>query len=340
MPAEWVPHEATLLTWPHNPRTWPGQVEEVRDTYVNLIREITECEALWLVVRSAQEETDVRRRLTLANVSDRGICFLHYNNNDSWIRDYGPIYVTHKKDGATKRIITDWVFNGWGSKYQETEFYGNDDLIPQRIAQDMGESYVALPFVLEGGSIDVNGLGTLITSTSCLLNENRNATYSRTQIESVIKASLGIKKILWVEKGIAGDDTDGHIDDTVRFVGPNTLVCASEDDPRDENFTALQNVSESLKNLTDQDGHPIRVVKLPMPDPVLDSEGMRLPASYANFLILNDKVLVPIFNCSKDANALTILGELFPNRKIVGIDCRALVTGFGGIHCISQQVPK
>lgn len=337
MPAEWEPHEAVLLTWPHNDRTWPGRLEAVQDVYVRFIAEIAESEAAWVVVRGEEEQTEVTRRLTLANVSCRNVRFFIHPNNDAWIRDYGPIYVKDHLTGA--RLVTDWVFNGWGSKYQDTENYRNDDLVPLHVAKETGVLYRHVPFVLEGGSIDVNGRGTLLTSRSCLLNENRNVESTQSRIEGILRQNLGVTKIVWVDDGIAGDDTDGHIDDTVRFVNESTVVCAYEDDPQDENHAPLKAAYESLRHATDQDGRPLRVVKIPMPEPVYDAGRERLPASYANFLIMNTKVLVPVFGGAKDAEAIAILRELFPTRKIVGIDGRDLVLGFGSLHCLSQQVP-
>lgn len=336
MPAEWEPHEAILLTWPHNPRTWHhGKVESVRKTYMQWIKEIATSEQVWLIVRSPAEEVDVRRRLTLHRVSSQNIRFFHYRNNDAWIRDYGPIVV---HDQNKKRTFLDWTFNGWGNKYQETENYRWDDVVPQKLAKDLNLPAMVKDFILEGGSIDINGTGTLITSKSCLLNANRNAEYSLTQIEATLKSYLGIRKIIWVDDGIAGDDTDGHIDDTVRFVNPRTLVCAYEENKEDENHLPLKQAYHSLLTQTDQDGYPLKVVKLPMPEPVY-FEGERLPASYANFLITNQKILVPIFQCPQDKIALRILQSCFPKRKVVGINCRDVIIGFGSLHCLSQQIP-
>lgn len=336
MPAEWEPHEALLLAWPHNERTWPGKLAEAQAAHVEIIRAALDSEPVWLVVRSEGESIEVTRRLVLAGVSTRDVRFFIHPNNDAWIRDYGPIYV---KDASGRKVATDWTFNGWGGKYTETEDYRQDDRVPLHIAARTGVVCESIPFILEGGSIDVNGKGTLLTSRSCLLNSNRNSEYTINAIESVLARHFGANKVIWVDDGIAGDDTDGHIDDTARFVGERTVVCAYEANPEDENHVPLKAAYDSLCRARDQDGAPLRIVKLPMPEPVFDAHRDRLPASHANFLILNTRVLVPVFGGASDAKALAILKELFPTREVIGINCRDVVLGFGTIHCLSQQVP-
>lgn len=335
MPAEWHPHQAILLSWPHNVRTWPGHLAAVQDTYMTFIREIAESEDVWLFVENEQVEQDVRRRLRHACVSEERVKFFHHFTNDSWIRDYGPLCVY---DANGKLAISDWQFNGWGGKYSATEDYLFDNQVPQVVADHLQVDRVAKNLILEGGSIDLNGRGTLLTSESCLLNENRNSHLTKSQITQELKDTLGAKHIVWVPEGIVGDDTDGHIDDTVRFVNETTVVCAYEENPKDENHEPLKLAYEALSKSFDQDGRPLQVVKLPMPSPFY-VDGERLPASYANFLICNTKALVPIFKCKEDAVALKILQEQFPGRKVVGIDARALVVGYGSLHCLSQQVP-
>jgi agmatine deiminase len=345
MPAEWSPQEAIILSWPHNHDTWPGKFAPVPAVYVNIIREIVDHQDLWLLVCSHQMELEARRLLSLGCVPQERIRFYIMPTRDTWCRDFGPIYVTREHKGKSaaayrhERIVTDWIFNGWGGKYYEAG-YPDDDLVPTRLAQLNKTGYVTVPVILEGGSIDVNGQGTVITSESCLLNDNRNATLTRPDIEKIIGDHLGITNFIWVPQGIAGDDTDGHIDDTVRFVNENTLICMTEPDPSDENHLTLKAVADSLRDAKDQNGRPISVVKIPMPDRV-DFEDERLPASYANFLITNHKVLMPTYRCpKKDAHALAILQELFSTRRVTGIDCTDLVLGLGAIHCISQQVPS
>ena len=336
MPAEWAPHQAILLSWPHNPRTWPGHVEDVRQTYMHFIREVTSSEDLWLFVKDETVAQDVRRRLTLAGVSDARVTFITHPTNDSWIRDYGPIAVY---DEAGKLALSNWIFNGWGDKYAHEENYENDNIVPNVVAKKLNCELISQNIILEGGSIDVNGKGTILTSKSCLLNSNRNSHLSQNQIVKIIESTLGVRHWIWVPEGIAGDDTDGHIDDTVRFVNDHTVVCMFEENTADENHAPLKACYDVLSASTDQDGRPLRVIKLPMPTPV-EFDGERLPASYANFLICNTKVLVPTFACKEDAVALQILQDLFPTRQVVGIDARALVIGFGSLHCLSQQIPK
>lgn len=335
MPAEWESHQAIALSWPHNPRTWPGKVEAVRDAYVNFIREILESEEVWLMISHPQMQDDVIRRLRLGRVNDSRLKFFNHHTNDSWIRDYGPICVY---DDQKNLCVSDWIFNGWGDKYNQWENYSADNNIPHFLARHLSAKHLPQDLILEGGSIDVNGKGTLITSESCLLNENRNHLHTKTHITQKLNEVLGARHILWVPEGIVGDDTDGHIDDTVRFVNETTLVCAFEPNTNDENHEPLKKAYHALNQQFDQDGRPLTVVKLPMPSPLIH-EGERLPASYANFLICNEKVLVPIFKCKEDVYALGILQDLFPGRKVIGIDARDLVIGYGSLHCLSQQIP-
>lgn len=337
LPAEWEPQEATLLAWPHNPDTWPGRLEPARAQYLRLIAEISDHQDIWLLVNGSAAEIDVRRRLTLHRIPQGRVRFFHLPTDDAWTRDFGPLSVVREVNGRRSRLFTDWIFDGWGGKYYG-HGYPHDDEIPLRLASATGDACVAIDLILEGGSIEVNGRGLLLTSRSCLLNPNRNAHLSRGGIEKALFDTLAVKKILWVDEGVAGDDTDGHIDDIARFVSEDTIVCASEDDPNDENHVVLKRAYDFLKTATDQNGRPSRVVKLPMPEPI-HFQRQRLPASYANFLITNDKVLVPVYRCRRDAEALAILRELFPRRSIVGIDCVEIVWGLGAIHCLTQNIP-
>lgn len=330
MPAEWEQQQATILSWPHNQETWPYQLSEVIQTYLRLIKEISETQEIWLNVGSSQMKIEVQRLLVLQGISE--VRFLDIATHDAWVRDYGPIYV--KKNGV--RVATNWRFNGWGDKYDEGYFRDSD--VNKKIVKITGDESEDIDFILEGGSVDVNGCGTLITTKDCLLSGTRNS-LSQSNIEELLKIHLGVKKILWVDAKLAGDDTDGHIDNVVRFVDPRTVVCASEFNSADENYFSLKGIYEKLQTMTDQDGFPLRVVKLQMPHKV-ELKGVRLPASYANFLIINGKVLVPTYRSAKtDAMALSTLQALFPTRRVVGIDCTDLVWGLGSIHCISQQVP-
>lgn len=335
MPAEWEPHEGTWLAWPHNKEHWPGKFEPTPLTYVEIIRAIAESEKVFVTVNGPAMEAEARSYLQKGDVSSElmeNIFFYHIPTDASWARDHGPIFV---RDEKGKLLITDWIFNAWGDKYQP---YDQDDVVPQKIGKILDFDVVQPGMVLEGGSIEVNGQGLLLTTEQCLLNKNRNPSMSREQIEAHLGRYLGVKKVLWLKEGIVGDDTDGHIDDIARFVNPTTVVCAVESDPQDENYPILQECLEDLKKMTDLDGNPLNVVPVPMPDPVVH-EGERLPASYVNFLITNKSVLVPTFRSSRDQEALAVLAKCFPDRKIVGIDCWDLVWGLGTIHCSTQQQP-
>ncbi|MBF0103726.1 MAG: agmatine deiminase family protein [Deltaproteobacteria bacterium] len=336
MPAEWERQQAIILCWPHNLGTWPFQLDRVEKTCVSLILEIAESQEVWLTVNDDHELQGVLDAIKGTRINRQNLKILKIPTHDIWVRDFGPIFVVRERLSTRERLITHWRFNGWGDKYEE-EFLG-DTHFPEVLAGAQREKIRDLDFILEGGSIDVNGKGLLITSTNCLLNNNRNSQLTKHDIEKTLRENLGAEKIIWVDGEITGDDTDGHIDDAVRFVSEDKLVCISEDNSQDTNYNAIKHLNEQLELITDIEGRPLNLVRLPMPDPVYCS-GKRLPASYANFLITNDKVLVPNYRCKKDAVAIDIVQELFKNRKVVGIDCTDLVYGFGAIHCISQQVP-
>ena len=277
------------------------------------------------------------RRLLADTGGDAGNVFFHYNpTNDAWCRDHGPIFLQRRVRGSVEEAVVDWGFNAWGGKYPP---YDLDDVIPTRVAEELGIPVFHPGIVLEGGSIEVNGRGTLLTTEACLLNPNRNPQLSRAGIEECLREYLGVSHILWLGDGIAGDDTDGHVDDLTRFVDPKTVVTVVEDDPEDENYQPLQENLERLKHMTDQDGRPLRVVTLPMPS-ALWHEGQRLPASYANFYIANRLVLLPTYDPSRDEEARDTLQQLFPDRKVIGIDCTDLVWGLGAFHCVTQQWPS
>lgn len=336
MPAEWEPQEAIWLSWPHNEQTWPGAFEPVPDVFVEITKEISEGQLVRINVESEEKAATVRELLNRSQINLDNIRFHLNQTNDCWARDHSPIYVVRDlEDGVRERAITNWEYNAWGGKYPP---YDADNQIPQRISSEFDEFTFDGHMVLEGGSIDVNGIGSLLTTTSCLLNKNRNPQLTQSEIEERLRTFLGVSKILWLEDGILGDDTDGHIDDITRFVSPTAVVTAIEENPKDENFLPLMKNLEILQGMTDQLGNPLEIISLPMPDPVFHEEH-RLPASYANFLICNEKLLVPTYRCSKDAKAIGILQDIFTNRTVVGIDCTDLVWGLGAIHCVSQQQP-
>lgn len=331
MPAEWEPHDGTWLAWPHNREHWPGKFESIPPLYVKFIKELAQSEPVFLCVNDQVMENEARELLTAGGVDLGQITFFCIPTDASWSRDHGPIFVY----GPKGRVITDWVFNAWGEKYKP---WAQDDVVPQKIGKIYNEEVLEPGIVLEGGSIEVNGKGTLLTTEQCLLNKNRNPKLSRVQIEDYLNKYFGAKKVLWLPEGIVGDDTDGHIDDIARFVDERTVVAAVEKNKQDENYELLQKNFSLLQKMTDQDGQPLKVVSLPMPEPVICG-GQRLPASYANFYISNKTVLVPTFRCACDAGALEILQKLFPTRRVVGIDAVDWVWGLGTVHCSTQQQP-
>lgn len=335
MPAEWEPHAATWLAWPHNLDTWPGNFSPIPQIYVEMIRTLHAHERVNVCVNDAEAAMHARRLLTQSGVALDNVTFYEIPTNDTWARDHGPIFLTRTKGGHTELVVTDWIFNSWGEKYGPWDL---DDVVPQKIAARLGLQVFEPGIVLEGGSIDVNGRGTLLTTEACLLNPNRNPSLTGADIEDYLRAYLGVTTMLWLGDGIVGDDTDGHVDDLARFVNPTTVVCAVEDDPTDVNYALLRDNVARLQGMTDQDGQPLRVVPLCMPGPI-EYEGRRLPASYANFYIANGVVLVPTYAHRNDHRALATLQELFPTRHVVGIPCTDLVWGLGAIHCVTQQQP-
>lgn len=335
MPAEWEPHEGTWLSWPHNEASWPGAFEEVPGVFVEMVRFLAESERVRINVADEAMAESVHSLLKKAGVIPTPVSFHLNPTNDAWCRDHGPIYVVREKDGRRERAITDWKYNAWGDKYPP---YDLDNLVPGRIAAEFDERRFETGIVLEGGSIDVNGRGTLLTTEACLLNPNRNPHLSKGEIEKHLRDYLGVSNILWLGEGIVGDDTDGHIDDLTRFVDPNTVVTVIEEDPQDENYGLLQDNLKRLQTMKDQAGKPLNVVTLPMPEPVFFDD-QRLPASYANFYIANRRVLVPTYRSKRDAIALEAIQRLFPDRLVLGIDCTPLIWGLGSIHCVTQQQP-
>jgi agmatine deiminase len=336
MPAEWEPHRGTWLSWPHKEASWPGKFGPVPGIFARMVRHLADGEEVHINVAGPAMEQEVRRLLADQGAGS-GNVFFHYNpTNDAWCRDHGPIFLQRDVAGVREQAVVDWTFNAWGGKYPP---YDLDDVIPARIASEYGLPVFSPGIVMEGGSIDVNGRGTLLTTEACLLNPNRNPTLDRQAIEGYLRAYFGVSHILWLGDGIAGDDTDGHVDDLTRFVDPRTVVTVVEDDPGDENYEPLQANLERLRGMRDQDGRPLRVVPLPMPR-ALYHEGQRLPASYANFYVANGLVLLPTYDPERDDEARTALQSCFPDREVVGIDCTDLVWGLGACHCVSQQWPS
>lgn len=328
MPAEWEPHEATWFSWPHNPETWPHQLDAAESHLAEAVRRLCTGETVHINVLDADHAAHVRE---LVGPTHPYPAVTHLiPTNDAWCRDHGAIFVV-RKSPESGRAALNWRFNAWGGKYPPFDL---DDAVAGRMAEVLGDPVYHGDIVLEGGSIEVNGLGHLLTTGSCLLNTNRNPGLGRPEIERRLRDMLGVSRILWLEGDLVGDDTDGHIDNLVRFVDPRTVVAASEPDPADPNHASL---ADNLARLR-RDAPDLRVVELPMPAPVI-TDGVRLPASYANFYIGNRVVLLPTYGSKRDAEARRILAGLFPGREVVGIDCQDIVWGLGAFHCLTQQVP-
>jgi agmatine deiminase len=344
MPAEWEPHEATWLAWPRRLSDWPGKFAPIPWVYGEIVRHIAPGETVRVIVTSARHEARARKVLALAGADLSRVEFFRFPLDRGWTRDFGPIFV--KKDGAgTSRAelaIARFRFNAW-AKYPD---YSKDDRVAERASRALGLPlrpvlHEGVPVVLEGGSIEVNGRGTLITTEECLLDpavQVRNPGLACDDLEAVLRDALGVTNVVWLGNGIAGDDTHGHVDDLCRFVGPGRVVLCRETDVADANYRPLDECRERLQDTRLEDGSPLEVVPLPMPRPLF-FKGQRLPASYANFYIANAAVLVPTFNDPADRQALGTLAELFPDRPVVGIHAVDLVWGLGTLHCLTQQQP-
>jgi agmatine deiminase len=336
MPPEWAPHRATWLSWPHKEASWPDNFEPVPAIFAELVAHLAPREEVHINVAGPDIETGVRSLLQARNIPPGQVFFHHNPTNDAWCRDHGPIFVQRESGGQREELILDWGYNAWGNKYPP---YDLDDVIPSRVGAEFNIPVVHPGIVMEGGSLDINGAGSLITTEACLLHPNRNPELSRAQIEQYLKDYLGVRHILWLGDGIAGDDTDGHVDDLTRFADAHTVVTVVEQDPADENFKPLMENLERLRSMKDQDGQPLRVVTLPMPNPLYQGD-QRLPASYANFYIANGVVLLPTYRSPGDDIARETLQSLFPTRRVIGVDCTDLVWGLGAIHCVTQQWPS
>jgi agmatine deiminase len=336
MPAEWEPHAATWLTWPRpDGISFPEKYKTVPPVYAALIRLLVSVEEVNINVWNAEMESWVRDLLLKEKTPLERVRFHHFPAYEPWCRDHGPIFLVRDENGRRQRAIVDWGYNAWGGKYPPFDL---DDAIPQHIARLRGLPLFSPGIVMEGGSVDVNGSGTLLTSESCLLNPNRNPHLSKTEIEKYLCDYFGVTRVLWLGEGIAGDDTDGHIDDLARFVNPTSVVTIVEEDPADENFTVLQENLKRLRTFRDQAGDPLRIVSLPGCG-VIEHGGQRLPASYANFYLANAMVVMPTYRSQNDARALEILQKEFPERRVVGLDSTELIWGLGSFHCITQQEP-
>lgn len=340
MPAEWAWHDATWLSWPHKEASWPGKFEPVPRVFARMAAYLSRYEEVHINVLDKTME-DAARELIVAHMQQGArmdaVHFHRIPTDDAWCRDHGPNFVVglDQAGNIVEKVVMDWEYNAWGGKYTP---YDQDNAVPSHVAELRGCRISRPGMVLEGGAIDVNGQGLLLTTEACLLNPNRNPSMSRADIEAALGKYLGIQKVIWLKDGIIGDDTDGHVDDMARFVDERKVVIAVEESADDPNYLPLRENLELLESATDQSGRPLEVVRLPMPDPVY-FDGERLPASYANFYIANRQVLVPTYRCAKDSVALDTLQQCFPDREIVGIDCTDLVWGLGAIHCVTHEEP-
>ena len=333
-PAEWHPHKATWLSWPHKEESWPGKIVTVYPKYCEFIKALTEGEIVRINVKDEQMAAFAKQQLQLVDVDLHKVEFFEFETNDAWCRDHGPAFLINNE--TKQKVIVDWGYNAWGGKYPPFDL---DDVIPTKIAKHYGLPVFHPGIVMEGGSVDFNGKGTVLTTTACLLNKNRNPHLNQQQIEEYLYNYYGTEQVLWLGDGIVGDDTDGHIDDITRFVTEDTVVTVVEENKNDENYHILQENLQQLKTMRLLNGKQLDIIELPMPDAVIH-EDQRLPASYANFYIGNAAVVVPTYRCKNDDKALEILQGCFPERKVIGIDSTDIIWGLGSFHCLSQQEPE
>jgi agmatine deiminase len=333
-PPEWAPHTSTWFSWPRPEGiSFPAKYHTVPENLVRIFSEIAPRERVEINVPNENYEFIVRQFLDEYGGATKNVRFHYIKTNESWCRDHGPAFVLNGKKAA----IVDWGFNAWGGKYPP---YDDDDAVPTRIAVELDLPVFYPKIVMEGGSVDFNGAGTVLTTTDCLLNKNRNPGLHKKEIEQYLKDYYGQKHVCWLTGGIEGDDTDGHIDDLARFISPTKIVIGTESDTKDANYPALQSVRKQLDKLRDQDGRPFEIIEIPMPG-VVEHDGQRLPATYVNFYFVNGALLVPTYrNKKNDRRAIDILQTHLPKHKVIGIDCTELIWGLGAIHCLTQQQPK
>ena len=333
MPAEWNPHAATWTSWPSDDGLWEGELERVRAEFAGLVTLLATAEDVVINVQDDEAEHDARGRLKAWGADASRIRYHRVALDDAWFRDNGPIFVVN----AYGRVaLTDWRFNAWGGKYA----HAHDTLAPEAVARTLDMRRFAFPYVMEGGAVEVNDEGVLITTRSCLLTPTRNPELAEDEVEAMLRAGLGVRHVVWLEGGLAGDHTDGHVDTIVRFTDDSTIVCAVEDDPDDVNHAATQRNLADLRALLTAEDEPYRVVELPLPARRLEYDGRRLPATYANFYVANGLVVVPTYDDPNDERALEVLRPLFPDRRVIGSSASALITGGGAFHCVTQQQPE
>ena len=354
-PPEWHPHTGTWFSWPRPEGiSFPGKYHTVPENLARIMCEIQSREQVHINIPNENWGYIVRQQLKEHGCPSTNVFFHQIRTNESWCRDHGPAFVLkplprdrrsrppkpgerRRNRGGFSAAIVDWGFNAWGGKYPP---YDDDDAVPTRIAEEFKLSVFYPKVVMEGGSVEFNGAGTVLTTTDCLLNKNRNPGLSKQQIEQYLKDYYGQRHVAWLTGGIEGDDTDGHIDDLARFISPTQIVIGMEDDPKDANYKVLKSVRKQLDKLRDQDGRPFEIIEIPMPRPVTH-DGQRLPATYVNFYFVNGALLVPTYRDKRnDRKALEILQSHLPNHKVIGVDCTELIWGLGAIHCLTQQQPK
>jgi len=334
-PAEFAKQDATWLSWPHKEASWPGKLDSIYPAYIEFIKVLTLSQRVCINVLDAAMQSAATQMMLASQVNLSKVQFFFHPTNDAWCRDHGPSFLIGSHPAAPK-VIVDWNINAWGGKYPP---YDLDDLIPTRIAEALKLPVFYPNIIMEGGSVDFNGAGTVLTSKSCLLNTNRNPHLSQSQIEKYLCDYYGVEQVLWVPEGIVGDDTDGHIDDTVRFVNEDTVVTVVEINKDSENYTLLQDNLKALQQMRLTNGKQLNIIELPMPADVI-YEDQSLPASYANFYISNEHVVVPTYRCVQDEQAMRIIQDCFPTRAVVGIDSTDIIWGLGSFHCLSQQEPS
>lgn len=334
MPAEWEPHAATWTSWPFDDELWEGYLEPVRNEFAQLVSAIAAFEPVYLNVRDEEAEADAKTRLERAEAELDKIRFHRIPLNDVWFRDNGPLFIRNREGRVA---LTDWEFNAWGEKYRP---WDDDNRAPQAVADTLGMKRFAAPYVMEGGSLELNSQSVCLTTASCLLSQRRNPDLMPDELEHLLHDYLGIKHVVWLDEGLEGDHTDGHIDTIVRFTDDHTIVCAVEEDEDDPNFETTQHNQQALGALRDANGEPYRIIPLPLPEKRMELGGKRLPLTYANFYIGNGFVLVPLYDDVNDERALETLRPLFPGRKVTGLSAKALITGGGAFHCVTQQQPE
>jgi agmatine deiminase len=335
-PAEWHKHTSTWLSWPHNSETWPGdKLKAIYPAYAEFIKIVARGELVNINVEDEKLENIAREVLSKYGVDFANIRFHHFKSNDSWCRDHGPAFLTNPK-AEQKKLILDWGYNAWGGKYPP---YIDDDIIPSKIGEKLNLPVISPGIIMEGGAVEFNGKGTVLTTTNCLLNKNRNPHLSKEEIEQYLINYYGVSNVLWLGDGIVGDDTDGHIDDITRFVNEDTVVTVMETSASDVNYQPLKENREALEKMKLENGKNLNIVELPMPK-AFYTDNERLPASYANFYIANSAVVVPVFEDKNDDKALDILSGLFKDREVVGVNSKDIIWGLGSWHCLSQQEPE